>query len=405
MNRRKSNWILLFSANFLGIFNDNFLKYMLIFVAVTWNLPSWLSQSQLIAAISGALVLPYLVLSPFAGKITVKYDKQKVFSMMKLLEIPVLLLAVFCFWQQTIVIGLLAVLLMGILSCLYSPAKYSLIKDIGGQEHLSFGSGMLEAMAFAGILLGTVVASLVSDHYAFWLMSLIILSVGGLGYGTVSSMRVKESPLDGNLNSTSHLIRFIKDTLRIIKPYPLLRQAMIYYAVFWLLGGVLQMNLVLHCKTTLQCSNTVTGIVTAMAAVGVISGCLVAGKIIRGKKHLKIAAFGVSGIIVSLFCVIIGHLSVVPFAIAIFAIAFFGGFLQVPSLVLVQQNDLGRKIGDVMAYLNWLTFVYVLVGTALFAVVGLLTNDNSIAVFIMLMIVALLTLGSIFYRINKKLSV
>jgi acyl-[acyl-carrier-protein]-phospholipid O-acyltransferase/long-chain-fatty-acid--[acyl-carrier-protein] ligase len=398
MNRRKSNWFLLFSANFLGIFNDNFLKYLLIFVAVTWNLPSWLSQSQLIAALSGALVLPYLILSPLAGKITVKYHKQKVFLTMKLLEIPVLLLAVFSFWQQNIVLGLLAVLFMGILSCLYSPAKYSLIKDIGGEKHLSFGSGMLEAMAFVGILLGTVGASLVSDHYSFWLMALIILLIGGLGYVTVRFLSVKESPLDDSLISTSHLIRFIKDTLRTIKPYPLLRHAMIYYAIFWLLGGVLQMNLVLHCKTALQCSNTVTGVVTAMAAIGIISGCLVAGKIVRGKNHLKIAALGVSGMIAALLCVIFGHLSVVPFAMAIFAFAFFGGFLQVPSLVLVQQNDLGRKIGDVMAYLNWLTFVYVLVGTALFSLIALLTNDNSIAVFIFLLFVAMFTLGAILYR-------
>jgi len=404
MNRRKSNWFLLFSANFLGIFNDNFLKYLLIFVAVTWDLPTWLSQSQLIAVISGSLVLPYLILSPLAGKITVKYHKQKIFFLMKLLEIPVLLLAVVCFWQHLLILGILAVLFMGILSCLYSPAKYSLIKDIGGEQHLSFGSGMIEAMAFAGILLGTVIASLVSDHYTFLLMAVIILSVGIFGAVTVFSMRVKESPLDHNLHGTSHLIKFIKDTLRIMKPYPLLRQAIIYYAIFWLLGGVLQMNLVLHCKTVLQCSNTITGIITAMAAIGVILGCLVAGKVIRNTNHLKVAAFGVFGIIVTLLCVIIGHLSVFTFAIAIFLIAFSGGFLQVPSLVLVQQNDLGRKIGDVMAYLNWLTFVYVLIGTALFSLITLLSHDNSIAVFILLLGIALLTLSSICYQlfcINK----
>ncbi|MDR1112622.1 MAG: MFS transporter [Bacteroidales bacterium] len=398
MRGRKSNWFLLFSANFLGIFNDNFLKYLLIFVAVTWNLPSWLSQSQLIAAISGALVLPYLILSPLAGKITVKYHKQKVFSIIKLLEIPVLLLAVAGFWCQNIVLGLLAVLFMGILSCLYSPAKYSLIKDIGGEEHLSFGSGMIEAMAFAGILLGTVTASWVSDHYAFAFMFSILILVGCLGYLAVRFLNVREATIDESLNSTSNLIRFINDTHRIIKPYPLLHQAMIYYAIFWLLGGVLQMNLVLHCKTALQCSNTVTGIVTAMAAIGIISGCLVAGKVISKTNHLKVAACGVSGIVAALLVVIFGHLSVISFAAAIFAIAFSGGFLQVPSLVLVQQNDLGRKIGDVMAYLNWLTFVYVLVGTVLFSIIAFLTNDNSIAIFIMLCVVAMLTLVSILYR-------
>jgi MFS family permease len=177
---------------------------------------------------------------------------------------------------------------------------------------------------------------------------------------------------------------------------------MIYYSVFWLLGGVLQMNIVLHCKSVLKCTNTITGFVTAAAAVGVISGCIVAGRVVKHENHLKVAAFGISGIILSLLAIVLCHFMVISFSIAIFAIAFFGGFLQVPSLVLVQRNNLGRKIGNVMAYLNWLTFVYVLAGTALFSIITLLTNDNSIAIFIMLIVISLLCLLSIIHKIFRN---
>ena len=62
-------WSDLLLSNFFGVFNDNFLKNAIIFIALSWNLPSWLTQSQLISIVSGSLVVPYLILSPLGGKL------------------------------------------------------------------------------------------------------------------------------------------------------------------------------------------------------------------------------------------------------------------------------------------------------------------------------------------------
>ena len=144
-------------------------------------MPSWLSQSQLISMVSAALVIPYLICSPLAGKWAIQYNKQKLFRRMKLIEMPVILLACVAFYFQWVMLAITAVLLMGFLSCLYSPAKYSLIRDIGGENKVSFGSGMIEAMAFLGILIGTVLASVISDHYQFWGMTAILVGLALLG--------------------------------------------------------------------------------------------------------------------------------------------------------------------------------------------------------------------------------
>ena len=56
----RSKWTALFLSNFLGVFNDNFLKNCIIFVAVNWALPRWMTQSQLISMVSALLVIPYL---------------------------------------------------------------------------------------------------------------------------------------------------------------------------------------------------------------------------------------------------------------------------------------------------------------------------------------------------------
>ena len=148
MQLLRSKWTSLFLSNFLGVFNDNFLKNCIIFIAVGWVMPHWLTQSQLISLVSASLVIPYLFLSPLAGRLSVIYSKKKVFRICKLLEIPVLALSCMAFYYQWVMTAVLSVLVMGILGCLYSPSKYSLIRDIGGEEGVSFGSGVFEMMAF-----------------------------------------------------------------------------------------------------------------------------------------------------------------------------------------------------------------------------------------------------------------
>src|SRR5665647_1369786 len=165
----RSKWTALFVSNFLGIFNDNLLKNSIIFITVTWTIPNWLTQSQLISIVSASLIVPYLFLSPLGGRFAVIYSKKKVFIFFKLLEFPIMFIACVAFYYQWVMLAVFSVLLMGIQSCLYSPSKYSLIRDIGGVEGVSFGSGIFEMMAFLGILTGTVIASVVSDHYSQWL--------------------------------------------------------------------------------------------------------------------------------------------------------------------------------------------------------------------------------------------
>ena len=117
------NWTALFSSNFLGVFNDNLLKNGIIFFAIEWSLPPWMTDSQLITLASAALIFPYLLLSPLAGNITTRISKIRIFRFFKLIEIPIMLLAAFAFWQKDVYLALLSVTLMGIQSCMYSPSK------------------------------------------------------------------------------------------------------------------------------------------------------------------------------------------------------------------------------------------------------------------------------------------
>ena len=405
----RNKWTPLFLSNFLGVYNDNFVKNCIIFIAVGWAMPRWMTQSQLISMVSASLVVPYLFLSPLAGRLAVIYSKKKVFRVCKLLEIPVLALACVAFYFQWGLLAVTAVLLMGILSCMYSPSKYSLIRDIGGEEGVSFGSGVFEMMAFLGILIGTVTASVVSDYYHEWMVFSIFIGLALLGYVVTRSIRAHEIPENKEDKGTLNPIRFVIDSFRFARKHPDVNSAVFGASSFWLIGGMLQMNLVIHCKHVYHTSNTTTGMVMACAAIGIALGCWAAGKI-SGKEVKKgLILIGISGMSFIFFLLTFFHFSLWFFVFCVFSTAFMGGLFEIPCLSMLQNSNIGRKLGDMIGYLNLVTFIFVLTGTLFFSLTTFFTSENSFAVFgVILTICLLVTLyflkkSNVFWNETKKI--
>jgi len=394
-----NKWRSLFLSNFLGIFNDNFLKNCIIFIAVGWTMPGWLTQSQLISLVSASLVIPYLFLSPLAGRLSVIYSKKNVFRICKLLEIPILLMACAAFYFHWVMLAVLAVLLMGILSCLYSPSKYSLIRDIGGEAGVSFGSGVFEMMAFLGILTGTVVASVVSDAYTNELTFGILIGLAVLGYFVTRTIRANELPENKEELGTLNPIRFLVDSFRFAKQHTNINSAVFGASAFWLIGGMLQMNLVIHTKHIYHASNTTTGMVMACAAIGIAMGCWAAGKISGNEVKKGLILIGLIGMSVLFLLLTFFTLTFIIYCITVFSTAFMGGLFQIPCLSMLQNSNLGRKLGDVIAYLNLVTFIFVLLGTLFFSLTTYLTAENSFAVFGVILTICLLV---IIYFLKKS---
>lgn len=376
-----SKWKDLFLSNFLGVFNDNLLKNAIIFIAVGWNLPLWMNQSQLISAVSAALVLPYLVFSPLGGKLSVKYHKTSVFRILKLVELPIMLIACLAFFFEWVFLAIFSVLLMGVQSSLYSPSKYGLIRDIGGEKGISEGSGGFEAMAFLGILMGTFVASLLADYGNYTIIYVIFLGVAILGYLVTMQIRVKEESVFDSHNHKLNPVSFFRHSYQVASHFPLVNLAVIGASVFWLLGSVLQMNLVIHSRQFYNVSATSAGVAMGIAAIGIAVGTWVAGRISGEKVEKGLILIGLTGMLLVLLLILFVPVSFVFFVVMVLLFAFFGGLFQVPNLAIIQGAGLGRNIGTVIAYLNLLTFILILLGTLIFSVTTSVTNENSFAVF------------------------
>jgi VIT1/CCC1 family predicted Fe2+/Mn2+ transporter len=74
-----------------------------------------------------------------------------------------------------------------------------------------------------------------------------------------------------------------------------------------------------------------------------------------------------------------------------------GGLFEVPCLAMIQKANTGRKLGDMLAYMNFVTFIFIFIGSLLFSFVTFITNENSMAVFATILVLCLLTLFVMYF--------
>jgi len=363
---KKPSWIPLFSMNFLTVFNDNLLKWLVCFISIKWI--TTVSESTIIAIASAMLVLPFIFLSPLAGKLSVKYEKKKVMLIGKIIEIPIMMIAALGFVFQSIYLVMAGVLLLGIQSSLFSPSKYGLIRDVGGDEGISFGTGTMEMLTFLGVLMGTFLASVISDHYSLTLIIFLLIGIAILGFISTYLIKANEPEANLNYNESVNPVKFIIHSYKMAKSVHGLNYVILGLSFFWLVGALLQMDLKVYCPNVLHLSDIETGIVMVVAAVGIGLGCFITGLIMKNTVKIVLVPIGAAGMIIFFSLIYILNPGALIFGIFVFFTAFFSGMFKVPLNAWIQSNVKGRMLGDILAYENICEFGFILFSSLIFFV-------------------------------------
>jgi acyl-[acyl-carrier-protein]-phospholipid O-acyltransferase/long-chain-fatty-acid--[acyl-carrier-protein] ligase len=379
MKQKKNPWWPLFLTNFFSVFNDNLIKWLVIFVGISWVSDD--NHSTVISVASAMLVIPYILFSPLAGKLAKIYSKRKIMIYGKLAEIPIMLIAVFGFYWANLNVVMVAVLFMGMQSALFSPAKYGLIRDIRGVDGISFGTGSMEMLTFVGVLLGTVVAGFLADAYSLNWVAPILLLVAIVGWGMAYLIKAEESPPLIQKQRTLDFVSFIRKQYRLSKNFPGVNYAIFGLSMFWLIGSLIQMNIALHSPNVLGESDTTTGFIMSAAALGIAAGAILTGWLSGKKVHLGFVFMGSIGLGISMILLLVIQPSTLLFSVLIFITAFFAGFYKIPLNSFIQANVKGRLLGDVLGYLNIMVFMFILFSAGLFQGMNVLTKDNTLVVF------------------------
>lgn len=324
MKSSSANWLKLFLTNLFTLLNDNYLKNIIYFVGVTWTLPEFLSDSLLLTLISAMLVIPYLLFTPLSGRLAVIFSKQKVYMYCKLCEFPIILLACIALITHSIFFCVFSVFLMGVQSCLSSPSKYGIIRDIEGEEKIAYGNGMMEMMSFVGILLGTILGTMLSELVSIWIICALMLLFTTISFITVYRLKIVEIPSEKPIFNTINPIKYMIESFRFAQKYKGINDAVLGSSIFWMIAGMLQLNLVIHCRQTLELSNIGTGLCMSSAAVGIALGCVFAGKILRSDNAFRMINIGLLAMNIFLSLIIVFNPNVYIFSLLMFGVTFLG---------------------------------------------------------------------------------
>lgn len=374
-------------TNFLGVFNDNLLKNLICFISIGWIASEY--RSLVLSAAAGLMVLPYIFFSPRSGYYAKKYNKVWIMQITKLAEIPIVTIGAIGFIYQNLACVLSAMFLMGLQSCIHSPAKYGLIRDIGKEEGISFGTGTLEMLTFMAVLLGTVIASVISDvNTSEYISKEIILTsvmliIALTGWIVSKYIKAQEPEPESNISRPQNPIKFFYKSLKNSKDnYPGLNYVVMGLSSFWLIGSLIQLNIILHAKESLLINNTQTGTIMAFVAISIGVGSGLAGIISKKDKKMKLVSIGAAGLIISNTLIYILSPSPVLFSVLVSFAGFSGGLFKIPLNTWIQKNVKGRSLGDAIAYNNLSVFVYILASAIIFSPLTQIGGTKMVFLFI-----------------------
>lgn len=398
---KKKNWFSLFATNFLGVLNNNFLKNIVGFIAIAQLNTD--DKGLAITLSSGLYVLPYIFFSPLAGKFAKIRNKGQIMFWSKIAELPIFIISCLGLFFHSLPIVLIGILLIGLISTLFSPSKYGLIRDIGGNKGISFGTGTLEMLTFLGVLIGTFIASVVADYYSILIFSIIAISISLLEILIAFQLtKIKETEPMQNCHDTINPISFLWKSFNWAKQIKNLNLIVLGLACFWMVGSLIQMNLMVHCEKALYMNNTQTGITMTIAALGIGLGSFLTGLLSKGKVKLIFTPIGALGMIICFVILFFIRPTGNIFSIFIFFTSFFAGMYMVPLSAFVQHSVEGRMQGDMLAYSNFIIFLFILISAGLFSPV--INAFDSYMIWMVLLIIVLIISSLLIIKIKAMRS-
>ena len=352
---RQPGFFAFFCTQLLGALNDNFLKMIVSFVALSMAAANADGYVELIAFL---FILPSALFSGYAGHLADVYSKRTILVGVKLFEIVIMVLTLAIFAVGSIEPMLVAVFLMGLHAAFFSPAKYGILPEMLPETELSRGNGLLEMSTFMAIILGT---SLGGAIFKLWkdqlpLIALLMIAVAVAGY--YASLGIPRVAASGavkllRLNPFSEIL----DGLRRLRADRPLWLTVVGISYFWFLGALVNINILSFGKELLHLDEFHIGLLATYLAVGIGLGSLAAGRL--SGDHIELGLVPLGSILMGL-CLALVAWSAPSYgqtATAFVLLGFSAGLFAVPLNALLQQRSGKEEKGQLIATNNFLNTV------------------------------------------------
>jgi acyl-[acyl-carrier-protein]-phospholipid O-acyltransferase/long-chain-fatty-acid--[acyl-carrier-protein] ligase len=371
----------LIATQFQGAFNDNALKFLVLYIALQTRLTPDQEASR-VRMVGLLFAAPFILFSMTGGFLADRYSKRSVTIGTKYFEIAVMLLAIAAFWLQNAPLSLAALFLASTQGALFGPSKYGLLPEMLPEARLSWGNGVIELGTFLAAIVGTLAGAHLSEWFAGRQQYSGLVFLGASVVGLATSYGIARVPAANP--EKKFQVNFLGDLWwegRRIRQDRVLWLAVIGNTYFFFLAALLQFVIVFYGRDVLGVSAGKGSFLQAAIAVGIGFGSLAAGYLSGGKIEYGLIPLGATGITVFGFLLAIHGLSFETVLGLLVALGFFGGFFIVPISALLQHRPEEQHRGGVLAAANLLSFVGILTASLVYYVAERLMHFGPLAFF------------------------
>ena len=289
-----------FWTQLLGAANDNFFKFAFT-VWVTYHLSVvWLPPAMAGLVIGALFILPFVLLSATAGQLADRWDKARLFRWVKNWEIAIMALAAWALWvppaSVQVPVLLTCVLLMGVHSALFGPAKFAYLPQALSPRELTGGNALVEMGTFVAILLGNMAGGVLisvphTGPQAVAVTCLTLALLGRLCAQAIPPSPPPDAQLRMNWNPLTETLR----NLQLARQDKVVFVSLLGISWMWFFGAVFLSQFPFFAKEVLRGDAHVASLLLVVFSVGVGVGALLCERLSHGRVEIGLVPLGAMG--------------------------------------------------------------------------------------------------------------
>lgn len=350
------------ATQFLGALNDNIFKLLVIYLLIYVKGPA---AAGSILSIAGAVfVIPFLLFSSGAGVIADRISKRTIIVFTKILELAIMLFGVLAVSLEWEFGSYTALFLMATQSAIFGPSKYGIIPELVEPKKVSKANASLTSFTYLAIILGTFLASFITDitHKNFTLEAIFCVVIAIIGILTSLGI-TRTSPQQSTKKINPIFLYEIYQTLKVSWKIPHLLPAIFGSSFFLFIGAFTQLNIIPFAMESLGLDEVGGGYLFLSTAIGIAIGAVLAGQVSKDRVEPGISC--ICGFFITIFFFLLYFFShsLTVTIVVLGLLGIFGGAYLIPFDAFLQVSSPGEKRGQIIAAANFFSFIGVLMAS------------------------------------------
>ncbi len=359
---KKRSFGSLVASQFLGAFNDNAFKQLVLLLAVsavTADALPWVAESPLAVSADGQNLqwvvatlfsLPFMVLCPLTGALADKFSKSTIIKIANVLEIIVMCGALTAFALESYALLLVVVFMMGSQSALFGPSKYGIVREVVADKDMTRANAVLQTTTTIAILGGVVLAGSLGKHFghALWIPGIAYVVLALVGF--LFSIPIEHQPPK---NPQRSIPWFTPGEMwrqwQSVKGHTALIVSIFGSAFFYFVGALLLLVVNEYGLLVLGLDKAQASLLLAPTIVGIAVGAVIANKLSGDRIEGGLVPLGLFGMAGALLAIQLAPHSVAWVATCLGVLGTASGVFSLPIRTLVQilpeDSSRGAVIG------------------------------------------------------------